>query len=125
MDLVSKSMTSQTTTIKMSASSTQAIERPEMYEFYNDPETGVQKMRQPGESLPENVVKEIIVLKTKNICNDEYLTARNKVDVTRLMRKFKVIAKMVGKLKAAQNLGTVKRTAAEEAVRLAELAKES
>ena len=32
---------------------------------------------------------------------------------------------MVGKLKAAQNLGTVKRTAAEEAVRLANLAKES
>jgi hypothetical protein len=72
---------------------------------------------------PVNVDKAKLVLKTKDVYTDDFTTARNKVDVTRLMKKFKLIAKMVGKLKAAQNQGTKKRTAVEEALRLAALAK--
>lgn len=82
-------------------------------------------MRQPGTTLPPGVSSASIKLKIKDKSRgkEEFVTPRKRVDVTRLMKKFKIIALMTGKLKAAQNAGKQKRTAKEEAIRLADLAK--
>ena len=79
-------------------------------------------MREPGTSLPPGVSSASITLKFKQNGSNEYLPVK-KVDVTRLMRKFKIVALMAGKLKAAQNMGTNKRIAKEEVERLSALAK--
>jgi hypothetical protein len=95
------------------------IHEPEIFEFYHDKVLNEQVMRQPGVSAPPLVD---IYLKSRDDENG-FITIRKKNDVKKLLRRFKIYAKMVGKLKASMMHGTEKRTALEEIERLKLLAK--